>query len=181
MEILRTARLSLRTWRQEDIADLVRLSEDPSVHEFLPGPWTAEKASVLADTQNRLYERHGTCYFASTLRDSGALVGFVGLKYQDFEQPFAPCFELGWFLGRRYWGQGYASEGARAGIAHGFGKLGLEEIISFTVPENVRSRRVMERLGLRHDPAGDFAHPALPPGHRLSRHVLYRLRRPDPA
>lgn len=137
MEILRTARLSLRTWRQEDIADLVRLSEDPAVHELLPGPWTAEKARVLVDTQDGLYERHGTCYFAAALRDSGALAGFVGLKYQDFDQPFAPCYELGWLLGRRYWERGYASEGVRAGIAH----------------------------------------PALPPGHRLSRHVLYRIRR----
>ena len=181
MEILRTPRLSLRTWREEDIPDFVRLSEDPAVYEFRPGPWTEEKASAFVATQNAMYARHRTCYFASTLRESGALVGFVGVKYQDFDQPFAPCFELGWFLGRAHWGKGYASEGARASIAHGFGTLGLEEIISFTVPENLRSRRVMESLGLRHDPAGDFAHPALPPEHRLSRHVLYRIRRPGPA
>lgn len=181
MEILRTARLSLRTWREEDIGDFVRLSEDPAVYEFLPGPWTEDKARVLIATQNRLCARDRTCYFASTLRDSGELVGFVGLKYQDFDQPFAPCFELGWFLGSAHWGRGYASEGARASIEHGFGTLGLDEIISFTVPANVRSRRVMEGLGLRHDQAGDFAHPALATEHPLSRHVLYRLARPRPA
>lgn len=180
MEILRTARLSLRTWREEDIETFVRFSDDPEVYAFLPGPWTRAKTSDLAAAQNAQFARHGTCYFASTLRESGALVGFVGVKYQDFDQPFAPCFELGWFLGKAYWGQGYASEGARACIAHGFGALGLDQIISFTVPENLRSRRVMESLGLRHDPAGDFAHPALPPGHRLSRHVLYRIVRPAP-
>jgi RimJ/RimL family protein N-acetyltransferase len=116
--------------------------------------------------------------YASATGPTGALLGFVGLKHQDFDQPFAPCFELGWFLGKPHWGQGYASEGARACIAHGFGALGLDEIVSFTVPANVRSRRVMESLGMRRDPADDFAHPALPPGHRLSRHVLYRIGRP---
>lgn len=178
MEILRTDRLSLRIWREQDIDPFVRFSDDPEVYAFLPGPWTREKTSALVAAQNAQFARHGTCYFAATLRDSGALVGFVGLKHQDFDQPFAPCFELGWFLGREHWGRGYAGEGARACIAHGFGALGLDEIISFTVPENLRSRRVMESLGLRHDPAGDFAHPALPPGHRLSRHVLYRIARP---
>jgi len=180
MDVLHTERLTLRTWRDDDIDPFVALSADPEVHAFLPGPWTRDKASTFFAAQNRLYERDGTCYFASVLRASGVLAGFVGLKYQDFDQPFAPCFELGWFLGRAYWGQGYAGEGARASIAHGFGALGLDEIVSFTVPDNLRSRRVMERLGMRRDPDCDFAHPALPPGHRLSRHVLYRLRRAEP-
>jgi len=179
MNVLHTERLTLRTWRDDDIDAFVGLSSDPEVHAFLPGPWTRDKASAFFANQNRLYERDRTCYFASVMRASGALAGFVGLKYQDFDQPFAPCFELGWFLGRAYWGQGYAAEGARASIAHGFGALGLDEIVSFTVPDNLRSRRVMERLGMRQDPDGDFAHPALSPGHRLSRHVLYRLRRAD--
>ena len=178
MDILRTSRLSLRTWREDDIDAFVRVTADPAVHDFLPGPWTHEKTSALAAAQNAQFERLGSCYFAATLCDSGALIGFVGLKYQDADLPFAPCFELGWCLGTGYWGQGYASDGARACLAHGFDTLGLQEIISFTVPANLRSRAVMERLGLRHHPEDDFDHPALAPGHRLSRHVLYRIARP---
>lgn len=180
MEILRTARLSLRSWREDDIDQFVRLNADPAVYEYLPGPLSRQQAFEFAAMQNAMYERHGTCYFAAALHGSEVLLGFVGLKHQAFDQPFAPCFELGWRLGSTHWGQGYATEGARACIAFGFDKLGLEEIVSFTVPENMRSRRVMERLGMRHDPAADFAHPALPPEHRLSRHVLYRIARPAP-
>lgn len=175
MEILRTARLSLRTWREEDIDQFVDLNADPAVHAYLPGPLDRQQARDFAAAQNALHARDGTCYFAATLIGSEALLGFVGIKHQAFDQPFAPCFELGWRLGSAHWGQGYATEGARACIAFGFEKLGLEEIVAFTVPENLRSRRVMERLGLRHDPAADFAHPALPPEHWLSRHVLYRI------
>lgn len=178
MTILHTPRLALRTWREDDIDAFVQVAADPAVYDFLPGPWTREKVGALVAAQNAGYARHGTCYFAATLRETGTLLGFVGLKYQDFDQPFAPCFELGWCLGTAYWGQGYASEGARACIAHGFEALGLEEIVSFTVPANLRSRAVMERLGMRRDPADDFAHPALPLEHPLSRHVLYRIGRP---
>lgn len=180
MDILRTSRLALRTWREDDIDAFVRVTADPAVHAFLPGPWTRDKTTALAAAQNAQYERHGTCYFAATLAETGALLGFVGLKYQDFDRPFAPCFELGWCLGKDYWGQGYAAEGARACMAHGFDTLGLEEIVSFTVPANLRSRAVMERLGMRRDPADDFVHPALPPEHPLSQHVLYRIARAGP-
>jgi RimJ/RimL family protein N-acetyltransferase len=177
MDILRTSRLALRTWRDDDIDEFVRVCADPAVYDYLPGPWTRAKVEALAAAQNVQYERHGTCYFAATLRGTGALLGFIGLKYQDFDRPFTPCFELGWCLGSEHWGQGYASEGALACIAHGFDALGLDEIVSFTVPANLRSRAVMARLGLRHHPEDDFDHPALPPGHRLSRHVLYRIAR----
>ena len=177
--VLETARLRLRTWRDDDVDPFVALSADPDVYAFLPGPWNVEKTRALVAGQNAQYARHRTCYFAAELATTGGLLGFVGLKYQDFDTPFAPCFELGWFLGRVHWGKGYAAEGAAACLRRGFADLGLEEVVSFTVPANARSRAVMERLGMRHDPAGDFAHPALAPEHRLSRHVLYRIARAD--
>jgi RimJ/RimL family protein N-acetyltransferase len=89
-----------------------------------------------------------------------------------------PCVEIGWRLAREAWGQGFATEGARAAVAFGFNELGLQEILSYTVPDNVRSRRVMERLGMKHDPARDFDHPLLAEGHPLRKHVMYRLPRP---
>ncbi|WP_307720831.1 GNAT family N-acetyltransferase [Pseudoduganella lutea] len=175
--VLTTDRLVLRLWRDDDVAPFVALNADPAVTQYLPGPVTPEQAAQLFAAQNALYAQHGCCYFAAELKESGELAGFVGLKYQDFAMPFAPCHEVGWRLASRYWGKGLASEGARAALRFGFERLGLEEIVSFTVAENVRSRRVMERLGMVRDSGGDFAHPALLADHPLSRHVLYRLPR----
>ncbi|WP_307722175.1 GNAT family N-acetyltransferase [Pseudoduganella umbonata] len=175
--VLTTDRLLLRLWRAGDVEPFVALNADPAVTEFLPGPVTPEQAAALFDAQNAMYARHGCCYFAAELKETGELAGFVGLKYQDFSVPFAPCHEVGWRLASRYWGCGLASEGARAALRFGFERLALDEIVSFTVTDNARSRRLMQRLGMVRDPQGDFAHPALPAGHPLSRHVLYRLPR----
>ena len=108
---------------------------------------------------------------------SGAFAGFIGLSRPPFEAHFTPCVEIGWRLALEHWGRGYATEGARAALQLGFEELGLEEILSYTVPGNLRSRRVMERIGMVHDAAGDFDHPSLPKGHALERHVLYRISR----
>lgn len=105
-------------------------------------------------------------------------IGFVGLSVPHFETPFTPCVEIAWRLAKRAWGQGYATEAARAALDFGFTTLELEEIVSFTIPANTASIRVMERLGMSRDPAEDFDHPRVPRGHRLCRHVLYRLDRP---
>ena len=106
---------------------------------------------------------------------TGTFAGYVGLWPATFDAPFTPAVEVGWRLARAHWGHGYATEAARASVADGFDRLQLDEILSFTATINHRSRRVMERLGMTHDPRDDFDHPALPPGHRLERHVLYRL------
>ena len=175
--VMTTDRLLLRLWHDSDVAPFVALNADPAVTEFLPGAVTPEQAMAFFIAQNAMQARHGCGYLAAEVKATGELAGFVGLKYQDAGLPFAPCHEVGWRLAARYWGQGLASEGARAVLRYGFAALGLDEIVSFTVPDNVRSRRVMERLGMVRDPGGDFAHPALPADHPLSRHVLYRLRR----
>ena len=111
--------------------------------------------------------------------ESTRSIGFIGLNIPTFDAPFTPCVEVLWRLDPEYWGQGIATEGARAVTEYGFQKLGLPEIVAFTVPANVRSRRVMERLGMRHDSADDFDHPRLPTNHALCRHVLYRLSHSD--
>lgn len=179
--IISTGRLELRLWRPEDIAPFQAFSCAPEVTRYLPGPMTMEQAAAFAEAQNTAFARHRCCYFAAAEQDTGELAGFVGLRYQDFAAPFAPCFELGWRLRPASWGKGYATEGARAAMRYGFEVLGLEQIFAFTVPDNARSRSVMERLGMRHDAANDFAHPALPAGHPLSRHVLYRIASADGA
>lgn len=173
--IISTERLLLRLWTAEDVAPFQALSSDPEVIRYLPGPMSVERAQAFIATQNAAFQQHRCCFFAAEERASGELAGFVGLRYQDFAAPFAPCFELGWRLRPASWGKGLATEGAHAVMRYGFEVLGLAELIAFTVPDNTRSRRVMERLGMRHDAADDFAHPALPDTHALSRHVLYRI------
>ena len=101
----------------------------------------------------------------------------MGLAVPAFEAHFTPAVEVGWRLAAEHWSRGYATEAARAALDYGFTTAGLDEIVSFTVPANSRSRAVMERLGMTHDPADDFDHPRIEPGHPLRRHVLYRKRR----
>jgi RimJ/RimL family protein N-acetyltransferase len=125
------------------------------------------------------FHRHGFGFWAAEVIGVAQFVGFVGLSIPSFEAHFTPCVEIGWRLAFEHWGHGYATEAARAAADCGFERLGLEEIVAFTVPANWRSRHVMEQLRMTCDPADDFDHPRLPPGHPLRRHVLYRLRRPS--
>lgn len=181
MDIIRTPRLVLGTWDACDAEAFRRLNDDPRVTEFLPGPLSLAQAEAFIVCQQELQARSGASYFAVRAAGDGSLMGFVGLRRHDGGLPFAPCTDIGWRLGTAHWGKGYALEAARACLAYGFQELGLDEIVSFTVPDNLRSRAVMDRLGMREDAGGAFAHPALAPDHRLSQHVLYRLRRTDAA
>jgi RimJ/RimL family protein N-acetyltransferase len=171
---METERLILRHWSPDDAEAFYRINQDPRVYEYLSGPMTMGRVQAFIAAQQEHFAAHGTGLYAATLKGSGELIGFVGLKHQP-GLPFSTCVEVGWRLASAHWGKGLATEGARAAIAHGFGELGLQEIVSFTVPDNLRSRRVMEKLGMQRDLLGDFLHPFFPPDHRLARHVLYRL------
>jgi RimJ/RimL family protein N-acetyltransferase len=178
---LQTARLRLRRWRPDDRAPFARLNADPRVVEFLPGALSREESDALADRVEAHFQRHGFGVWAVEVPGVTPFAGFVGLSVPRFEAPFTPCVEVGWRLDADHWGRGYATEGARAALEVAFVSLRLEEVVSFTVPGNVRSRRVMEKVGMTHSAGEDFDHPALPEGHPLRRHVLYRLRRPKSA
>lgn len=171
---LRTERLLLRRWRDDDRAPFAALNADPRVTEFLPAPLSRADSDALVDRIEAHFAARGFGLWAVEVPGEIPFAGFVGLAVPAFEAAFTPCVEVGWRLAAACWGHGYASEGARAALAFGFAQLALAEIVSFTVPANVRSRRVMERLGMTRDPADDFDHPALPDGHPLRRHVLYR-------
>ncbi len=172
-----TERLRLRRWLPEDRGPFATMNADPRVHEFLPGPLTREQSDVIVDRIESHFEQRGFGLWAVEVPDVTRFAGFVGLAVPRFEASFMPCVEIGWRLAFEQWGHGYATEGARAALAFGFDQLQLDEIVSFTVPANLRSRRVMERIGMSHDPNGDFDHPLLPEGDHLRRHVLYRLSR----
>jgi len=172
---LTTERLILRRWRDSDRAPFRNMNADKRVMEFMPKPLTPEESNRMVERIERHFERHGFGLFAAEEKGSGDLLGFVGLAVPEFAASFTPCVEIGWRLARERWGQGLATEGAREVLRHAFEDLGLAELVSFTVPANARSRRVMERLGMARDLPCDFDHPLLPEGHTLRRHVLYRL------
>jgi RimJ/RimL family protein N-acetyltransferase len=153
------------------------MNADTRVMEHFPGVLTAEESNAMADRIEAHFERHGFGLFAAELRATCRFIGFIGLSVPRFEAHFTPCVEIGWRIAFDCWGQGLATEGAREVLRYGFDILRLHEIVSFTVTANLRSRRVMERIGMTHDPADDFDHPLLPDGHPLRRHVLYRRRR----
>ncbi len=175
--MIRTERLILRPWRAEDLEPFAALNADPDVMEFLPGALTRTQSDALVRRVERHFAEHGFGFWTVTTIDQQEFVGLTGLAIVGFEAPFTPAVEVGWRLARAQWGNGYATEAATAALEYGFERLGLEEIVSFTVPDNVRSRAVMERLGMTHDPSDDFDHPKLAVGHPLRRHVLYRARK----
>lgn len=177
-EPLETRRLWLRAWRDADLEPFARLNADPEVAEFLPGTLSREQSDEFAARICAHFDERGYGLFAVEEKGGSPFIGFVGLSLATFDAPFAPAVEIGWRLARESWGAGLASEAASRALAFGFESLGLDEIVSFTVDANIRSRRLMERIGLVHDPAGSFEHPKLAPGHPLRHHVLYRKARP---
>lgn len=178
MIVATTPRLLLRRWRESDRAAFAALNADPRVMEFFPSVLSREESDrAVTERIHAHFERYGFGFCAAELRETGAFMGFIGVAVPSFEAHFTPCVEIGWRLSVGYWGRGLATEGAREMVRYAFDELALNELVSLTVPGNIRSRRVMEKLGMTRDPADDFDHPHIPEGHPLRRHVLYRLRR----
>jgi RimJ/RimL family protein N-acetyltransferase len=177
---LRTERLLLREWRVHDRAAFAALNADPAVMEYFPSTLTAEQSDELVDRILEGWADRGFGLWAVEVPASATFIGFVGFSSPSWAAEFTPCVEIGWRLGHHAWGLGYATEAAHAALVWGFANVELprDEIVSFTTVGNVRSRRVMQRLGMVRDPADDFDHPMLP-GWTGRRHVLYRLRRGD--
>jgi len=174
---LETARLKLRRWRDADRAPFAALNADPAVMEFFPAPQSREASDASIDAWQAQLESRGWSNWAVELVESGEFIGFVGLSVPRRALPCSPCVEVGWRLARRFWGRGLASEAARAALGAGFERIGLAEIVSFTALGNLRSRAVMERIGMQ-DAHQDFEHPGVPEGHALRLHCLYRIDRP---
>ena len=172
---LTTPRLALGSWDDEATDGLFRLSSDPEVMRYFPALATPEQIEALAQRHQANLDAGRPGLYAVRVRETSRFIGFVGLAVPFFEAAFVPCVEIGWRLAREAWGKGYATEAGQACLAHGFDTLGLPEIVSFTAVLNKPSIAVMRRLGMHTDPDEDFDHPSVPEGHRLRRHVLYRL------
>jgi RimJ/RimL family protein N-acetyltransferase len=147
--------------------------------EFMPARLSPAESNLLVDRIENHFREHGFGLYALELRQEREFIGFTGLSIPAFQAHFTPCVEIGWRLSADYWERGLATEAADATMRYAFESLALDALVSFTVPANVRSRRVMEKIGMSHDPSDDFEHPNLPEGHPLRRHVLYRLRRAE--
>jgi len=176
---IRTERLLLRKWRSTDREPFAALNADPRVMKHFPNVLSREESNAAVDRVDIHWATHGFGVWIVEIPNADPFIGCVGLLVPQFEAHFTPCVEILWRLVPQYWNQGYATEAARAALQFGFERLNLPEIVALTVPANAASRRVMEKIGMVHDPRDDFDHPSLPAGHPLSRHVLYRVPRKE--
>ncbi len=180
--ILTTDRLILRTWKHSDIPLMAAISSDPLVMEHFPATQDIAATQALVDHIHQHYKKFGYALYAVETKDTYEFIGFVGLNHPPFDIPNfltkgLPIVEIGWRLSSKHWGKGYATEAAKAVLHYAFTELNLDEIISFTVAANIKSRRVMEKIGLHHSEKDDFDHPKLEEDSPLRRHVLYRITR----
>lgn len=173
--IIQTDRLILRQWKETDLEPFAQLNADPRVMEHFPSIKTFEESSQEYEAILEHFKKHGYGWWAVSEKNKTHFIGFIGLRYIDFPASFTPAIEIAWRLAYDYWGRGYATEGALGSLKYGFEVLQVPEIISFTSIPNTRSQAIMKRIGMQHDPQHDFDHPKLPKGHKLSRHVFYRI------
>ncbi len=172
---LHTRRCVLRQWQPVDLEPWVAMNADPEVRRHFPSLLTAEAAAAEAGRCRDAIAQRGWGMWALDLPGVMPFAGFVGLNVPHYDAPFVPAVEIGWRLPRAAWGSGYASEAAQAALEFAFTRLGLREVVAIAVPGNQASLRVMQRLGMVRDMAGDFDHPRIEAGHPLRRHVLYRV------
>ena len=173
---INTERLLLRPWKPSDFNAFSIMNANKRVMAFYPSTLTKAESDQMAKTCKQLIEKRGWGFWALEEKKSARFIGFTGLHIPRYDLPFQPCVEIGWRLSDDYWGAGFATEAAKAALAFGFNQLNLEEIVSFTTVNNQRSISVMKKLNMQKT-AHHFDHPALPEGHALREHVLYKLNR----
>lgn len=169
--VLRTERLTLRSWRDDDREPFAAMNADPQVREFFPSTQTREESDRSVDRFIAHEADHGFAFWAAEV--DGEFAGFIGLSVTSFDTGFPYADEIGWRLARKFWNQGLATEGARACLEYAWTTLGRDRIVAFTAPSNLPSRRVMTKIGMRE--VGFFAHPSIDEGHPLKAHVLYEI------
>lgn len=174
---LHTPRLHLRAWRASDLAGFAALNADPAVMRHFPACMSEAESAELATRIQQHFAAHGFGPWVLERRDQPGLIGMLGLQQVSFAAAFTPAVEIAWRLHAAHWRQGYALEAAQAALRCAFTELALEQVLAFTVPANLPSQALMQRLGMQRDLAADFEHPGLPVGHPLRPHVLYRQTR----
>ncbi len=175
MYVIQTERLGLRNWTTEDIAPMTAINQDETVMEYFPRLNTPEETQDFVLRMQKQFADHRYCYFAVDRLDRGEFIGFIGLMDQNFESEITPCVDIGWRLTPTAWGQGFATEGARACLDYGLNDLQLSEVIAMAPSPNLKSQRVMIKLGM--EKGGYFEHPMLTPAPHLNPCVWYFSKR----
>lgn len=172
-----TPRIRLRSWSHDDIEPWARLNADPKVMEFFLRTYDRDESVATAQLMQIDLEHNRYGWFVAEVKGKLPFAGVIALQEIPFQTRFTPAYEVGWRFLPEAWGNGYATESAAAAIDYAFGTLGWHEVVAMTAKINLRSQRVMQRLGMTYDPRDDFEHPKIPEGHRLRPHVLYRMAR----
>lgn len=175
--MIEAERIILRQWVNSDLEPFVEMNQDPSVLEYFPRPYSPKETQYMMNKMKDSIAEKEWGFWACDLKDTGEFIGFIGIEDRFLPEFLKPLTEIGWRLRKQFWKKGYATEGAKASLDYAFNRLKLEEVIAFTPVENRRSRRVMEKLGMKHDLKDDFDHPKVPDASSLKRHVLYRIQR----
>lgn len=174
--LIETDRLVLREWHDDDMAEFARINADPLIMEYMPRVLPPKDSDKLVKRFRAHFKKHGYGMYALERKEDGVFMGTVGLNHVEIDVSFAPAVEIAWRLDYGFWGQGYATEAARAVLHAAFERFDLKEVVAFTVHDNERSTHVMEKLGMSRIKSGDFDYPGLPKGHPLGRFVLYKIR-----
>ena len=175
--IIETPRLLLGDWKENDLDIFATMNADSEVMRYFPEPYSEERTKQLYDDIQKEFAEFGYGLYATRERKSGRFIGFIGFHHANFEADFCPCIEIGWRLHKPFWNNGYATEGAKACLQHGFGKLGFDRIYSFTAIQNIPSQRVMQKIGMQE--YSSFHHPKVPENHPLKPHICYVINKED--
>ncbi|MBI0426631.1 GNAT family N-acetyltransferase [Psychrobacter sp. NG27] len=173
---IETERLYLRQWQGSDFSIFAEMNADLEVMKYFPKPLLPKVSDAIANKCSQLIKDNGWGFWAVSLKETDTFIGMVGLNEAHTDMPFAPAVEIAWRLHKDYWGQGYATEAARASLHYAFTKLALEDVVSFTTVINKRSQLIMQRIGMI-NLQENFYHPMLEADHRLAKHVLYKITR----
>ena len=157
--LFKSERLGFRNWRNTDLAEFATLNADAEVMEHFPKKLTQKETAQFIEKLQNHYDKHGYNYFATEVLETGEWIGFIGLAYQTYETPFTPATDIGWRLKKTAWGKGYATEGAKRCLELAFKELKLEKVIAICTQNNIRSEKVMQKIGMIKQ--GSFKHPKL--------------------
>lgn len=171
--LFQSNRLGFRKWKPSDLEDFVKLNADPEVMEHFPKTLTKIESELLMEKINAHWVEYGFTYYAVEILASGEWIGMLGLAYQKYSTDYTPAIDIGWRLKKSAWGKGYATEGAKNCLTHAFDDLGIHQLISVCPTTNLRSERVMQKIGMIK--MGEFNHPKLGHHPRLEKHYCYRL------
>lgn len=173
--ILTSERLGFRNWTQNDLPEFAAMNSDPKVMEHFPKKLTEEETNTFIARLQNHYKEHGYNYFATELLESGEFIGFIGLAYQTYETAFTPAIDLGWRLKKEAWGNGYATEGAQRCLVFAFDELKLDHLIATCTEKNLKSEKVMKKIGM--EKLAEFDHPKLKQYPKYERCKCYKITR----